>query len=158
MVWDTFPRIWGALTKFDQGWPSVDQGLTEPFLIRIGSTMPRNPRNVVRDTFPRAWRVLTKFDQGWPRFDQTVDQTKSWIELTAPEPFWRAWWELRFGASRAKNRRETRELWSKLWKNGPTLSQILLSVVDKTAYLGGDVRTKILSDPRQLSPWTKTLK
>jgi hypothetical protein len=32
-------------------------------------------------------------------------------------------------------------------KNGPTLSQILLSVVDKTAYLGGNVCAKILSDP-----------
>ena len=54
------------LGSFDQGWPSVDQGLTEPFLIRIGSTMPRNPRNVVRDTFLRVWKVLTKFDQVWP--------------------------------------------------------------------------------------------
>ena len=32
-------------------------------------------------------------------------------------------------------------------KNGPTLSQILLSVVDKTAYLGGNVCAKILFDP-----------
>ena len=37
-------------------------------------------------------------------------------------------------------------------KNGSTLSQILLSVVDKTAYLGGRVCTRILSDPRQLGP------
>ena len=35
-------------------------------------------------------------------------------------------------------------------KNNPTLSQILLSVVDKTAYLGGRVCTRILSDPQQL--------
>uniref|UniRef100_A0A2N9F6M9 Uncharacterized protein n=1 Tax=Fagus sylvatica TaxID=28930 RepID=A0A2N9F6M9_FAGSY len=43
-------------------------------------------------------------------------------------------------------------------KNGPTLSQILLSVVDKTAYLGGNVCAKILSDPLQLGPRAKTLK
>ena len=43
-------------------------------------------------------------------------------------------------------------------KNGPTLSQILLSVVDKTAYLGGNVCTKILSDPQQLGPRAETLK
>ena len=40
-------------------------------------------------------------------------------------------------------------------KNGPTLSQILLSVVDKTAYLGGNVCAKILSDPLQLGPRDK---
>uniref|UniRef100_A0A2N9EMK5 Uncharacterized protein n=1 Tax=Fagus sylvatica TaxID=28930 RepID=A0A2N9EMK5_FAGSY len=59
---------------------------------------------------------------------------------------------------RAENGRETRELWSKLRKNGPTLSQILLSVVDKTAYLGGNVCAKILSDPLQLGPRAKTLR
>ena len=37
-------------------------------------------------------------------------------------------------------------------KKGPTLSQILLSIVDKTVYLGGNVRTKILFDPQQLVP------
>ena len=42
------------------------------------------------------------------------------------------------------------ELWSKLRKNGPTLSQILLSVVDKTTYLRGNVCAKILFDPLQL--------
>ena len=41
-------------------------------------------------------------------------------------------------------------------KNGPTLSQILLSVVDKTAYLGGNVCAKILSNPLQLGPQAKT--
>ena len=137
----------GALIKFDQGWPSVDQGLTEPFLIQIGSTMPRNPRKVVRDTFPRVWRALTKVDQVWPRFDRTVDQTKSWIELIAPRPFWRTRWELQFNTLRVENGQETRELQSKLRKNGQTLSQILLSVVDKTGYSGGNVCTKILSDP-----------
>jgi hypothetical protein len=35
-------------------------------------------------------------------------------------------------------------------KNGPTLSQILLSEVDKTAYLGGNVCAWILSNRRQL--------
>ena len=43
-------------------------------------------------------------------------------------------------------------------KKGPTLSQILLSVVDKTAYLGGNVRTKILFDLQQLGPQPETLK
>ena len=43
-------------------------------------------------------------------------------------------------------------------KNGPTLSQILLGVVDKTAYLGDNVCTAILSDPQQLSPRAETFK
>jgi hypothetical protein len=43
-------------------------------------------------------------------------------------------------------------------KKGPTLSQILLSVVDKTAYLGGNIRTWILSDPLQLGLQAETLK
>jgi hypothetical protein len=128
-------------TKFFEGWPRFDRSLTEPFPTRLESTMPRNPQNVVRDTFPRVWRALTKFDQVWPRFDRTVDLTKSWIELTTPWPLCKARWELRFDTLRAKNGRETRELWSKLWKNGPTLSQILLCVVDKTAYLRGNVCT-----------------
>uniref|UniRef100_A0A2N9IBC0 Uncharacterized protein n=1 Tax=Fagus sylvatica TaxID=28930 RepID=A0A2N9IBC0_FAGSY len=51
-----------------------------------------------------------------------------------------------------------RELWPKLRKNGPTLSQILLSIVDKTAYLGGNVCAKILSDPLKLGPQAKTLR
>ena len=41
---------------------------------------------------------------------------------------------------------------SKTVKIDPTLSQILLSVVDKTAYLGGNVCAKILSNPLQLGP------
>ena len=66
-------------TKFSQGWPRFDRCLTEvwcltePFPTRLGSTIPRNPQNVVWDTFPRVWRALTKFDQVWPRltkFDQ----------------------------------------------------------------------------------------
>jgi hypothetical protein len=47
---------------------------------------------------------------------------------------------------------------AKTAKNGPTLSQILVSVVDKTAHLGGSVRAKILSDPLQLGPRAKTLR
>jgi hypothetical protein len=43
-------------------------------------------------------------------------------------------------------------------KNGPTLSQILLSVVDKTAYLGGSVCARILSNSQQLGPRAETLK
>uniref|UniRef100_A0A2N9FJZ3 Uncharacterized protein n=1 Tax=Fagus sylvatica TaxID=28930 RepID=A0A2N9FJZ3_FAGSY len=58
--------------------------------------------------------------------------------------------------SKTDEKRE--ELWPKLRKNGPTLSQILLSIVDKTAYLGGNVCAKILSDPLQLGPRAKTLR
>jgi hypothetical protein len=43
-------------------------------------------------------------------------------------------------------------------KNSPTLSQILLSIVGKTAYLGGNIRTKILSDPLQLGRRVETLR
>jgi hypothetical protein len=43
-------------------------------------------------------------------------------------------------------------------KSGPTLSQILLSVVDKTAYLGGSVCTRILSNRWQLGPQAETFK
>jgi hypothetical protein len=46
---------------------------------------------------------------------------------------------------------------AKTAKKGPTLSQILLSIVDKTAYLGGNVYAKILSDPLQLGLRAKTL-
>ena len=35
-------------------------------------------------------------------------------------------------------------------------SNTLLGVVDKTAYLGGNICTKILSDPLQLGPRAKT--
>ena len=50
----------------------------------------------------------------------------------------------------SKNGRETRELWVKLQKKGPTLSQILLSIVDKTAYLEGSVRARILTNWQRL--------
>ena len=43
-------------------------------------------------------------------------------------------------------------------KKRSTLSQILLSVVDKTAYLGGNVCAKILSDLLQLGPRAETHK
>ena len=43
-------------------------------------------------------------------------------------------------------------------KNGPTLSQILLSEVDKTAYLRGSICTQILSASQRLGPQAKTLK
>ena len=43
-------------------------------------------------------------------------------------------------------------------KNDLTLSQILLSVVDKTAYLGGSVCTWILSNRRQLGPQAEAFK
>jgi tRNA/tmRNA/rRNA uracil-C5-methylase (TrmA/RlmC/RlmD family) len=71
---------------------------------------------------------------------------------------YREYQELRFRTLRVENGRETRELWPKLRKNGPTLSQILVSIVDKTAHLGGNVCAKILSDPLQLGPRAKTLR
>ena len=43
-------------------------------------------------------------------------------------------------------------------KIDPTLSQILLSVIDKTTHLGGNVCAWILSDPQQLGPRAKTFK
>ena len=67
-------------------------------------------------------------------------------------------WELRSDTLRVKNGRETRELWAKPWKNGPTLSQILLSVIDKTAYLGGNICTRILTNRQQLGPRAETHK
>jgi hypothetical protein len=57
-----------------------------------------------------------------------------------------------------ENGRETRELWAKLRKNGPTLSQILRSVVNKTAYLEGSVHPRILSNRRQLGLQVETFK
>ncbi len=47
---------------------------------------------------------------------------------------------------------------SKTVKVGPTLSQILLSVVGKTAYLGGSVCVEIPSNLQQLGPRAETLK
>ena len=47
---------------------------------------------------------------------------------------------------------------SKTVKIGPTLSQILLSVVGKTAYLGGSVCVEISSNPQRLGPRAKNLK
>ncbi len=71
----------------------------------------------------------------------------------------RARQELRFDTLRVKNGRETRELWAKLRKkNGSTLSQILLSFVDKTTYLEGSVRMWILANRQQLGPQAETLK
>jgi hypothetical protein len=43
-------------------------------------------------------------------------------------------------------------------KIGPTLSQILLSVVDKTAYLRGSTCAQILSAPQRLGLQARTLK
>ena len=51
-----------------------------------------------------------------------------------------------------------RELWAKLRKNGPTLGQILPSVVNKTAYLEGSVHPRILSNRQQLGPRAETHK
>ena len=43
-------------------------------------------------------------------------------------------------------------------KISPTLSQILLSVVGKTAYLGGSVCREIPSNPKRLGPRAENLK
>ena len=47
---------------------------------------------------------------------------------------------------------------SKTVKIGQTLSQILLSVVGKTAYLGGSVCVEIPSNPQRLGPRAKTFR
>jgi hypothetical protein len=47
---------------------------------------------------------------------------------------------------------------SKTVKIGPTLSQILLSVVSKTAYLGGSVCVEIPSNPQRIGPRAENLK
>ena len=47
---------------------------------------------------------------------------------------------------------------SKTVKIGPTLNQILLSVVGKTAYLKGSICVKIPSNPQRLGPRAKNLK
>ena len=46
----------------------------------------------------------------------------------------------------------------KTMKSGQSLSQILISVVDTTDYLGGNVCMQILSNWRQLGPQAKTFK
>ena len=60
---------------------------------------------------------------------------------------------IRYFTGRKRTRNEG--VIDKTVKNSPTLSQILLSVVDKTAYLRGNVCAKILSDPLQLGPRAK---
>uniref|UniRef100_A0A2N9EWE8 Uncharacterized protein n=1 Tax=Fagus sylvatica TaxID=28930 RepID=A0A2N9EWE8_FAGSY len=57
-----------------------------------------------------------------------------------------------------KRTRNERSYGQNCEKTVRTLSQILVSVVDKTAYLGGNVCAKILSDPLQLGPRAKTLR
>ena len=47
---------------------------------------------------------------------------------------------------------------SKTVKIGPILSQILLSVVGKTAYLGGSFCVEIPSNPQRLGPQAENLK
>jgi hypothetical protein len=69
---------------------------------------------------------------------------------------YREYQELRFRTLRVENGRETRELWPKLRKKH--LAKFLVSVVDKTAHLGGNVCANILSDPLQLGPRAKTLR
>ena len=46
----------------------------------------------------------------------------------------------------------------KIMKIGPTLSQSLLNVVDKTAYLGGNICAWILSNRRQVGLQAETFK
>ena len=46
----------------------------------------------------------------------------------------------------------------KTMKSDLTLSQILLSVVDKTVYLGGNICIRILSNRQQLGLQAKTFK
>jgi hypothetical protein len=87
---------------------------------------------------------LTKFDQGltgpltkpkaesnWPLLDNSEERNES-FDSTLYGP---------------KTDEKRGSYGQNCEKDIPTLSQILLSVVDKTAYLGGNVCAKILSDP-----------
>ena len=143
----TFPGVRGGLTNFDQLWLRFDRaGQT-----RQGPVTSKEPQNRARSTFPgvrrgstnfdQLWPSLTRVDQVWPRFDQAVDQTKSWIGLTTPITItWdtsRALIRYFTGRKQTKNER----VMGKTVKIGLTFSQILLSVVDKTTYLRGNICT-----------------
>ena len=102
----SFDQVWPRLTEC---WPGFDRAIPDSNEVHYAQKPSKGGLGYVS-------RSLESFDQVWPRFDQIVDRIKSWIELTAPWPFWRAWRELRFGTLRAENGRETRELWPNLWK------------------------------------------
>ena len=156
-----FDQGWPSLTKFDQVWPRCWPSRVHPTgAHRTKRNSKWGPKHISQslEGFDQVWPSLTKIDQVWPRFDQTVDQTESWTRLTTPWSMCRAWWEVRFNTLRVKNRQETRELWAKPWESGPTFCQILLSIVDKTAYLGGSVCAWILSNRWQLGPQAETFK
>ena len=135
-------RISRSLTKFDQVWPKSDQVWPSRFdptgTHHTKRTSGRSPGTRLLE-FGEVWPSLTKVDQVWPRFDQGIDRIENWIRLTAPWPLDRAHRELRFSTLRVEKRTRNEGVRSKTVKIGPTLSQILLSVVDKIAYLGGTV-------------------
>ena len=102
-------ELWPSLTKFDWGWPRIDWGLTKLFLTCLGSTMPKNPQNVVRDTFPRIRRALTKFDQVWPSLTEVwpdcwPDRKLNWTD----HPLTNAWSTLRASIRYFMGKKRTR--------------------------------------------------
>uniref|UniRef100_A0A2N9ERZ1 Uncharacterized protein n=1 Tax=Fagus sylvatica TaxID=28930 RepID=A0A2N9ERZ1_FAGSY len=108
------------------------------------------------ESFDQIRPRLTKFDQGltWT-VDQTEKLNRTDRSLDHSEERNESFDSILYGPKTDEKRGS---YGPKLRKNGPTLSQILLSVVDKTAYLGGNVCAKILSDPLQLGPRAKTLR
>ena len=99
----SFDQVWPRLTKC---WPRFDRAIPNSNRVHHAQKPSKGGPGYISQS-------LESFDQVWPRltkFDQTVDQIKSWIELTATWLFWRAWWELRFDTLRVKNGREMREL------------------------------------------------
>jgi hypothetical protein len=94
---------------------------------------------------------LTKFDQG-------IDQTKSRIELTITFTIMLSTLTASIPYFTGRKRTRNEGVMSKTAKNGPIIVQILLSVVDKIAYLGGSICTQILSNRRQLGPQVETFK
>uniref|UniRef100_A0A2N9IH14 Uncharacterized protein n=1 Tax=Fagus sylvatica TaxID=28930 RepID=A0A2N9IH14_FAGSY len=143
-------QTWSNLVKALQTLGDVSRTTFQGFLGTVGPSRVGNGSVKPRSNFGQLQKGM----------DETSSGTLL-PPIVPSSPFGqenREYQELRFRTLRVENGRETRELWPKLRKNGPTLSQILVSVVDKTAYLGGNVCAKILSDPLQLGPRAKTLR
>ena len=94
--------------------------------------------------FREVWSSLTKVNQGWPSLTKVwprpwPDQKHDLIDhpLTIRKSTSRA--SIRYFKGKKRTRNE--EVMGKTVKIGPTLSKIVLSVIDKTVYLRGDVCT-----------------
>ena len=136
-----FEQVWPTLTRFDQLWPiltRVDQHWPSRFDLtgthHIQRTSKPGPKHISQslERFDQLWPGLTKvWPKCWP------DQKLDWADrvLTIGWSIWRASIRYFTGRKRTQNERVMGET----VKIGPTLSQILLSVVDKIAYLGGNI-------------------